>query len=88
MWVYSLSLEVVVKIIRHNIIKQCAFIHVGPHNITMGCPNPSANLKLIVNLLAPVGWTSHGYILRAHMNEPRLLNNDVMGSLIKRATIK
>ena len=23
----------------HNITQQCAFIHVGPENITMGCPN-------------------------------------------------
>ena len=22
----------------HNIIKQCAFIHVGPENINVGCP--------------------------------------------------
>ena len=23
----------------HNIIEQCAFVHVGPENTTMGCPN-------------------------------------------------
>ena len=23
----------------HKIIKQCAFVHVGLENITMGCPN-------------------------------------------------
>jgi hypothetical protein len=27
------------NIIEHHIIKQCAFVHVDPENITMGCPN-------------------------------------------------
>jgi hypothetical protein len=53
----------------HNMIKQCAFIHVGPENKTMGCPNPRLNLHYV--------GASHGYILRAHMKEFTLLN-DVM----------
>ena len=31
----------------HIVIKQCAFVYVGPENMTMGCPQPSANSKLI-----------------------------------------
>ena len=51
----------------HNMIKQCAFVHVGPENITMGCPN-------LVQIKTWVG-ASHGFILRAHMNERTLLNH-------------
>ena len=41
----------------------------GPKNITMGCPN-------LVRGDSNIGdSSSHGYILRAHMNKHTLLNN-------------
>ena len=50
------------------------FVHVGLENITMGMPQPCARrLGLGLNLYY-VG-ASHGYILRAHMNEHTLLDN-------------
>ena len=50
-----------------NITKQFAFVHVGPENITMGCPNlVQERLKLSLNVLFIGAF--HGYILRAHMN--------------------
>ena len=33
------SLFILVVNYRHNIIKQCEFVHVDPQIITMGCPN-------------------------------------------------
>jgi hypothetical protein len=51
----------------HNIIKQHAFAHVGPENITMGCPN-LVQERLILSLNVHFDRASHGYILKAHMN--------------------
>ena len=59
------------SILSHYIFKQCAFVQVGPKNITMGCPN----------LVQEVG-ASHGYILKVHVNERTLLN-DVMPNILK-----
>ena len=36
--------------IAHDIIQQCAFVHVGPENVTMGFPQPSATRRLRLNM--------------------------------------
>ena len=51
------------------------FGHVGPENITMGCPNlvrkdSSSDVTCIRS-----GRRHHGYVLRAHMNKCTLLSN-------------
>ena len=39
-WIKFISQKLSMLLIHiHNIIKQCAFVHVGPENITIGCPN-------------------------------------------------
>ena len=36
---------------KHNNFNQCAFVHVGPKNINMGCPN-LAQIQINLSLLA------------------------------------
>ena len=52
-----------------DISKQCAFVHVGPTNITIDAATNAFHYECA--LLA----ASHGYILGVHVNERTLLNN-------------
>ena len=39
MYTFSTKKTYHILMVMHNIIKQCAFVHVGLENITMQCPN-------------------------------------------------
>ena len=57
----------------HNIIKQCAIVHVVSKNITMGCPQLVQ--ETWIKFKFPRIGASHGYIIRAPINECKMLNN-------------
>ena len=52
------------------------FIYVGLGNMTMGCPN-LVQIKGLIWVFLHLVVASHGYILRAYMNEHTLLINVV-----------
>ena len=59
----------------HTIIKQCAFVHVKPREYNHEMPH-----LMRIHIEYTLATASHGYILKAHVNERTHIVENVMST--------